>query len=293
MKHTGGRWNPDEGNCYFIASDMGSLVEGAKSHDHLLVAINDMKTDDIDLVRVWCQAGKRVFVDSGIFNLANSHAKTHGIRMDQALSLAPDEIDGFDQLFERYTRLMASMGDQVWGYVEMDQGGRDNKIKTRARLEALGLAPIPVYHPLNDGWDYFDELAQGYDRICFGNIVQADRETRVRLLATAFERRRKYPRLWIHLLGMTPNPALAAFPVNSCDSSTWLRLVRWSGAHRTHVALQPFSRMSKHYTYDFAADAEAPNGHKKARQLGGYDAHMLLENWRAIVNDYSDQGLTP
>jgi hypothetical protein len=30
--------------------------------------------------------------------------------------------------------------------------------------------------------------------------VQADRFTRIRLIATAYERKRKYPHLWIHLL---------------------------------------------------------------------------------------------
>ena len=288
MINTGGRWSPEEPCCYFIASDIGSLVEGSKSHDHLLLAINDLGGgDDIELVLRWCLQGKSVFIDSGVFNLANTHAKTHGIRMDIALGLAPESIDGFNDLFERYVRLMREVGEQVWGYVEIDQGGRDNKIRTRRRLEAMGLRPIPVYHPFNDGWDYFDELADNYDRICFGNVVQADIPTRLRLLATAFERRNKHkPRPWIHMLGMTPNAWLNAYPINSCDSSTWLRLVRWSGAHRAHVALQPFTPLSRHYTYDFEAHAEAPNGHKKARRLCGYDAHMLMSNWRQCVEDY-------
>lgn len=294
MIHTGGRWDPTEPPCYFIASDIRSLVEAIKTHcNYLLIAINDLHgEEDLDLVRMFCQRGKRVFIDSGVFNLANSHARAHDIRMDQALQLAPADIDGFDQLFERYVTLMQAFGADTWGYVEMDQGGRDNKIKTRKRLEDLGLRPIPVYHPLNDGWDYFDELASNYDRICFGNVVQADRPTRVRLLATAFERRKKYPGLWIHMLGMTPNPWLNAYPVNSCDSSTWLRLVRWPAAHRSHVALQPFSGLSRHYTYDFNADADAANGHKKARQLGGYDANMMMLGWRACVGEYLGERLS-
>ena len=61
------------------------------------------------------------------------------------------------------------------------------------QAESLGLKPIPVYHPLLDGWDYFDELAAQYDRICFGNIVQAPAATRIRLLHTLWERHRRYP----------------------------------------------------------------------------------------------------
>jgi hypothetical protein len=52
-------------------------------------------------------------------------------------------------------------------------------------LEQMGLRPIPVYHPFNDGWHYFDYLAERYDLVCFDNVVQADRETRKRLVATA------------------------------------------------------------------------------------------------------------
>jgi hypothetical protein len=168
-----------------------------------------------------------LFIDSGVFALANGHAVEHEITMDEALSLAPTEIDGFDELYKRYCSIIETLGDLVWGYIEIDQGGRENKRKTRAKLEAQGFRPIPVYHPFNDGWEYFDELASDYDRICFGNIVQADQETRKRLLATAWERKRKYPHLWIHLLGLSPNERLNAYPIDCCDSSAWLMHVRW------------------------------------------------------------------
>lgn len=294
MKHTGGRWDPQEENIYFIASNINSLREGSKSHNFLLVAVNELNTsEDMEAVERWCDEGKRVFIDSGVFNLANGHAKSHGMSMDQALALAPDEIDGFGELLEKYCDLITRLGDKVWGYIEVDQGGRENKIKTRAKLEGMGFNPIPVYHPFNDGWDYFDHLGQNYDRICFGNIVQADRLTRQKLLATAWERRRKYPNLWIHLLGMTPNEWVNALPINSCDSSTWLRLVRWATAFRAPVALKPFSTLSKHFTYNFEADPDAPEGHKKARQLGAYDAHFLVENWRAMVAECRELGMDP
>ena len=296
MKNTGGRWDPKEKNIYFIASDVGSLLLGAKSNNFVLMAVNEIAgEEDLAHIEKWCDQGKRVFIDSGVFNLANSHSKTHNMRMDEALALAPDQIDGFDKLLSRYCKLIDRIGDKVWGYIEVDQGGRENKIKTRAKLEGLGLRPIPVYHPFNDGWDYFDYLGENYDRICFGNVVQADRLTRQRLLATAWERRRKYPNLWIHLLGMTPNEWLHAFPINSCDSSTWLRMVRWAAAFRPTVALKPFSPMSRNFTYQMGSEAESDKGHMKARQLGGYDAHFLTQNWRTLGNEYEaigcDRGL--
>ena len=110
--------------------------------------------------------------------------------MDEVLSMAPEKLDGFDSLFDKYVRIIKEIGEESWGYIEIDQGGKDNKIKTRDRLHKLGFNPIPVYHPLVDGWDYFDYLAERYDRICLGNIVQAQNETRKRLLATMWERKR-------------------------------------------------------------------------------------------------------
>lgn len=294
MKNTGGRWDPKEEGVYFIASNVNSLVHGVKSHDYLLVAVNEISTDeDILQIEKWCDEGKRVFIDSGVFNLANSHAKQHGMSMDQALALAPDQIDGFAELLERYCSLMKKLGDKVWGYIEVDQGGRENKIKTRAKLEGMGFSPIPVYHPFNDGWEYFDTLAESYDRICMGNIVQASKPVRQRLLATAWDRRRKYPNLWIHLLGMTPNEWLNAYPVNSCDSSAWLRLVRWASSMRAHSALKSFSPMSQNFTYAYEADPESEGGHQKARQFGAYESHFLVQNWRALVREYEAIGSDP
>tara|TARA_B100000459_G_scaffold52626_2_gene28153 strand:- start:8429 stop:9328 length:900 start_codon:yes stop_codon:yes gene_type:complete len=290
MKHSGGNWNPKEENVYFIASNVNSLQHGVKSHNYILVAVNELNTDEeIKQVEDWADEGKRVFIDSGVFNLANSHAKNNEISMDAALSMAPDDIDGFKDLFEKYCDIISRIGDKVWGYIEVDQGGRENKVKTRARLEEKGFNPIPVYHPFNDGWDYFDYLGQNYDRICFGNIVQADRKTRLRLAATAWERRRKYPNLWIHLLGMTPNEWLNAFPINSCDSSTWLRMVRWSTSWKAPTALKPFTEMGTNWTYDYDADPSSSTGHQKARQLGAYDAHFLVENWRILQKEYTHQ----
>ena len=173
------------------------------------------------------QAGIPTFLDSGVFYLTNVHKRNHSTSMDEALALAPEEIDNFDWLFDTYVELVNEYGDRLWGYNELDQGGMANKIRMRAKLEDLGLAPIPVYHPINDGWDYFDELAQGYDRICFGNVVQAPPGERRRLLMTAYQRHLKYPDLFIHFLGLTPNELQAGMPFDSADSSMWTYTFRY------------------------------------------------------------------
>lgn len=289
MIATGGAWDAHEPNVYFIAAGISDQLVGMQSHTHMLCAMNDINTEeDIRALRAFVGQGKRVFIDSGVYSLSMRHAEANGMTFFEALGVAPSAVLGFSDLYDKYVALIQSIGSKVWGYIELDQGGRDNKIATRAKLEALGLRPIPVYHPMTDGWDYFDYLAQRYDRIAFGNVVQAERSTRLRLVATAWERKQKYPNLWIHMLGLTPNETLNAFPLNSCDSSTWLGDVRWPDRYHSQCALQFFSRMGNRFAYRRAPDqSESPTGHRKARRLGGYEAHLLMLNWRSLQADYA------
>lgn len=290
LKLTGGKWDPAAWPVYFIASDVDTLGRVQQYHRYLLIAVNEIRDTEIETVREFVEkSGCAVFIDSGVFNLSTRHAAKHDLTMDQALSLAPADVDGFDDLFEKYVRLAAEFGEQVWGYIEIDQGGKANKIKTRTRLESLGLRPIPVYHPLNDGWDYFDELASQYDRICFGNLVQADIATRKRLLATLWERRRKYPHLWIHALGVTASELAVAYPCNSCDSSTWLSGIRW-GQHDAKAANKRLWSLGEGFNYDREAEVESPRGHRQAVRLAGYDAGMVSRTMRIIRHD-QERGL--
>ena len=297
-KTAGGTFDPTDRHHYFLAANLSSLVYATalQQIDHILVAVNEIQAPgDYDLVDRWLDEGKKVLLDSGIFWLTNEHKRAHGITMDEALALPPEAIDGFDGLLEKYLRLVARWGDRVWGYIELDQGGREQKKKTRAMLEGrYGLRPMPVYHPLNDGWDYFDELAERYDRICFGNVVQAMGPTRKRLISTAWERHRKYPDLWIHLLGYTPNQWLNAMPADNCDSSSWLVGVRWTRADNEAAAGQWFTRMVPGFAYRLPKDlppemppeevkAVLKRGHRKAHEFLAYRIWHRALNWQAYV----------
>lgn len=287
MIATGGRWDRDRYPVYFLAGQIDSLVSASPHVEDLLVAVNEILGEREEVILQSLAAKHNLFLDSGVFNLANSHAKKHNMTMDRALALAPEDVDGFDDLFNRYVSLVTRFADRLWGYVEIDQGGRGNKIRTRARLEEKGLRPIPVYHPMNDGWPYFDYLAENYDRICFGNVVQADVATRKRLVATAWERRRKYPDLWIHLLGLTPSSLTVAFPSNSCDSSTWLSGARW-GNQRAWAATQPLWEVGYGWAYDRKADPNSKRGAKAAWALGGYNAGMMGRCMRRMMADQQE-----
>lgn len=272
-KTEGGTFDPADRCLYFTAGGPGPVSDSVAPYRtggeypvdrrrHVLLAVNDCmgKSGEAVLARM-VDEGHRVMLDSGIFWLTNEHKRATGITMNEALQLPPQAIAGFDELFERYVELATTYGPRLWGYVELDQGGRKNKIKTRQRLHDLGLSPIPVYHPLNDGWDYFDELATGYDRVCFGNIVQAPPAARVRLLHTLWERRRAYPKLWVHVLGYSPNDWSLLFPFDSCDSSSWLNSLRYPQALTEVAMLRRLSTLDHQFRYELNdAESEALAG---------------------------------
>lgn len=238
---SGGTFNPNDPLTYFIAGSVSNL-ELARQ-DYVLIAVNEIssKAEEERLDKLLDE--RKVMLDSGIFNLAMSHARKHEVTHDVGLSMPPEEIDGFEQLWDRYGYVTQKYGDRLWGMVELDQGGVEHKPRTRARIEdEFGVVPIPVYHPLLDGWDYYDDLAREYDRMCFGNLVKASPPVRLRLQWTATQRAKEYPYLWTHLLGVTPNQNLIAMGYKgSCDSSSWITSLRWMPSWRGFAMLSSLS----------------------------------------------------
>lgn len=286
MIATDGDWSLTERNRYFLACmprEIKMFLDADDTRPPLwaLMAVNDLNIDLPDEMAVIdraLDAGVRLLIDSGVFWLTNRHKRAHGMTMDEALGLHPTEVDGFDWLLDRYVRLHERFGDRMWGMIELDQGGADRKRETRAHLHSLGIHPIPVYHPLLDGWEYFDELAAGNDRMCFGNIVQAAPTIRQRLLATAWERKRQYPHLWIHLLGYSLHNTLNACPVESCDSSSWKGGARW-GREADKAMMTPVGSLGAGFIYDLA-DTERIEQRNKSLHLGALIARSADIGWR-------------
>lgn len=286
----GGSFDPKEPQVYFIASGSDG-TEIAEGHSWNLIAVNDLLNDvQTDELARRIDAGNRILLDSGIFWLTNRHKREHpGITMDQALQLAPEEIDGFDELFARYVHLATTYEKGLWGYIELDQGGAVNKRRTRARLHDLGLSPIPVYHPINDGWEYFDELCSEYDRICVGNVVQASPSDRRRLLATIWERKRDYPDVWIHLLGYTPNALTTTYPANSYDSFSLMGALKW-GADQVHARSMghTFGAFGTPMSYgrDLIRDRRGePGGYADARRFIATESAFLQFGMRLHLDE--------
>lgn len=286
MKYTGGKFDNTERNLIFNAGQPDNFIR-ASQHKNCLFAVNELKSESAqNKVQTLLDNGMRVFIDSGIFNLAMEHVRKTGITHDKALALAPTAIIGFDKLWDNYITIIKKFETQCWGYIELDQGGKENKIKTRTKLENLGLAPIPVYHPIIDGWDYFDFLATNYDRICVGNIVQASKPLRLRLIATIYERKRKYPNLFVHLLGYSCNEYMNAYPLDSCDSSSWLQSVRWSPPLEKTDS-KNMGWMLKDFKY-LLGGVGSHEQQSKSIQQGAVITNFTQRNWHNHLNDLQE-----
>lgn len=264
-KTGGGAYDPSSRQLYFAAGTAWTPGSPVNWPPNILVAVNDLSSETAERVRLrsHLDRGRRVLLDSGIFWLAQQHRRTRNCSLAESLTLAPEDMDGFAELYDRYVKLVHRYGDRLWGFVELDQGGAVNKRRTRARLEADGITPMPVYHPINDGWDYFDELASGYDRIAMGNVVHAKRGARLRLMHTLWERHRAYPDLWVHVLGITANEWCLAAPPDSCDSSAWLAAVRFPRVITETVQMRPARALGPGFAYD-VDDPEAPGRDRTA-----------------------------
>src|SRR5699024_5106384 len=116
---TGGAFDPEAPTQYFIASNPSQILR--VPHEYVLVAVNELDppTQRETLARI-LDTGKKVFLDSGIFNLAMSHARKHDVTHDVGLSMPPEEIDGFNQLWDLYGTIATTYGDRIWGIVELD-----------------------------------------------------------------------------------------------------------------------------------------------------------------------------
>lgn len=287
----GGRFDPAAAPAFFLAG--GQYLTYMGVHGYNLVATNDIASDEQrDELGAYLESEpgltNNVLLDSGVFWLTQRHMRAHpGLSMNDALALPPGQIDGFDWLYETYLKCVARLEPSLWGYIELDQGGAANKRVTRARLEAEGLRPIPVYHPLNDGWDYFDELAENYDRICVGNVVQASQPARKHILATVWERRRRYPGLWIHVLGLTPNEITSVYPQASCDSSSWVYAIRFGaqGAPGATAMSKVFGKHDSTFTY-------VPSGRALEGDEGHEDAgHERANEWLAAEHHFQHRAM--
>jgi hypothetical protein len=276
MIKTSGKWDPQEGFIYYVATTPNFLELATSFHPFVLVAVNElMSKDSEDALDQLLDKAKHVLLDSGAFAICSEHARRHKIELDDAFKVPLNELDGFDALWKQYVRLATKYQKKLWGVIEVDLGGEKQKRETRKKLHDLGLSPIPVLHTLNDSRDYYDELMDGFDRICAGNIVQSSKYVRKRIFETLDKARKGKAVQWIHLLGMAPNQSLCAYPFESCDSSSWLNTVRWSG-YLEKACLRSLGLLPKNFQYELGDRSTWDRG----VQMGAVGASAFMANMR-------------
>ena len=287
-RRTHGNWDPGHEKMIFLAGSediSGSKQESfdQDSTDHLahkktvniLYSLRDFTRNSfLAGITIGVERFHAILLDSGVFGISMDYAKAQNISPDKAITTPLRNIPGWPAFFDYYVEAVTAVKDAVWGYVELDLGGREQKIETRARLEAIGLAPIPVWHPLSDGLDYGRHLIDTYDRVCVGNIGKSDRETR-KVILQAVTLAQRGPRTWIHALGLGPTNFVTGYRFNSMDATSFLGAMRWK--YRAGYSLMhPFIRHERYF------DPEVEGSeHAVAYAFLERQAVSIQHNWRS------------
>lgn len=282
----GGTFDPNETGLYFFATGLQwHLRVAATGHKNFLVAVNHISegaSGNAELDQLLSIPDVRVFLDSGIFTLCADHSRKHNVPLEDVLGMQPAQLDGYEKLKRRYLDLIRRYESRLWGYVELDLGGTDTKRVTRSATEAEGLRPIPVFHPLHDSWEYFEEIITRYDRICIGNIVNASAKTRAIVLTEAYRRRRAIgSNVFIHVLGASPNALITSFRVESCDSSSWNSRLRFPVLNSVNLE-GTLKGLPEWFLYEQNGD---PGVITKAGETCAYQHYLFNEGRNAYLDE--------
>lgn len=172
--------------------------------------------------------GCPVMLDSGVFAYAQRFARAEGLRFDQVRRRDPSTLPFFDWHRATYLDMCRDLETAMWGAVEIDFGDADAKTATRAWFEGHGVTPMPVFSAPSDPLDYFDQLVDGYDRVCLGSVAGAGRELAPYVLGLHERCRRRGVEPWLHILGRVASLRNLQIPWDSVDHSNWLAAPRYA-----------------------------------------------------------------
>ena len=216
---------------YFFATTVNELKIIINEHDNFLLPVEgiDSPAELIEIIEN--KSGKirpNILMDSGVFSLVSYYARLNNLSINDCFSLDISKFSGYDALFSKYLSLIDALRDYLWGYIEIDIGDAERKTKTRQELENSGYKPIPVWHALNDDFDYLEFLCQNYKCIAIGNLSQSSNDLRMKIIYAVSLVKRQYPDVWFHALGISPTKILFAYPFDSSDSSSYLAHIKYT-----------------------------------------------------------------
>lgn len=285
----GSRFDPREGPIYFIAANPRLARIGGRIHPHVLVPADQLSGQGAqkELASV-LQSKVAVMLDSGVHSVLQAQMKKDKLTTVEAFSLKPAEVEGYEKVKATFIDLALRLGEQMWGYVELDFGGAEQKCIIRHELETRwNLRPIPVYHPLVDPPEYLDELCTKYDRICVGNLAHQAEAVRLRIAATIWHRMRAYPGVWVHGLGAAPDQRANAFGYQSVDASSWLVQVQYPIGFTERAMGQPVHRLDHEYRPE-RGTTDPEKSSVKGAELGAYICAMIQRSWRSTSTRYAE-----
>ena len=166
--------------------------------------------------------GARLLVDSGAFT-AHSTGKV----------FTPAQYAAWSEEFKWRWEAKSNRID----FFNLDViGDQDASWKNQAELERLGMKPIPII-TYGANIKHLEHALANYPWIALGGLVPHARDKKrlvgwldscFRLVVARYKETGTMPR--IHLLGLTQAWALERYPVYSCDSSSWVSVLRYGGA---------------------------------------------------------------
>ena len=226
MIATSGRWSPSDGPIYFFSGRESVLT--LPDPTPALIAVPQITPEVTGGMKRRLNSGAPLLIDSGVYTLLADHARTHDLTMAETARLRPAELDGHDEALDAYLTVARALHATGWGLIEWDAGNADDKARHRAELHAEDIYPIPVWHAATDSLAHLRDLIESHDRIAISHYGTTSPTVRSRLAATVNQvRAETEPDVWIHQLGMSPSWWHLAWPFDSCDSSTWLQVLRW------------------------------------------------------------------
>lgn len=292
--HTGGRFSSrEERPLYFLAATISNVKSAGVIRRFLASVAYAKSKKSHEQIRQMADDGDEILLDSGIHTLGEANVKAKGISRQEALAIPPDECPGWAGMSEAYLSLLRLVGDKVWGYVESDQGGATWKREIRKRYHDAGFSPIPVYHPMVDPYEYFDELCEGFDRVAVGNIAFAETKDRLAIVNDVRQRAKRYPHVWMHGLGYTPDERVIALPWDSMDSSTWIVPLQYPLGMNEKAMGRNVYRLGREFTYDRSVGAADPKGQGAAYRQAGYMARCLERNVAGALGRIQELGFEP
>lgn len=168
-------------------------------------------------------AGTKIIVDSGVFELAATHARDNNVHILQSIVQPPSAFPDFAKFLRKYVLLMQRIKGKVWGYVEIDLGTFAQRKVTRDMLASeYELYPMPVFRAGVDQWEDLRSLCEaGHPLICLAGTAHCPRKYAIWFWQKAWTILRDYPDTKTHVLGVSWRSTFIPYNFASSDNASY------------------------------------------------------------------------